>query len=424
MRKVSVLSQDDRICEAASQALKPECLVKCFSQADKFFDHIRERSTDLVLIDNDADNQKGLEYYRTVKTLLPRIKVIMISALQDVSHAVLATKLGVSDYLNKPLDAEKLSEAANRIFASLSEINSVSIPDQQRAYWSGTSRALNDFLSLIGEAASSEKDILLISEPGMPSSPVAELVHQNSQASKKDMIPLDLSSFEKEHSESMFWNSLKQMTGESSKPHDEVFQLPGAIYMQRIGGLPEHFRSSIFDYFLKERIHGSLPRIIINIDLSEGISREDMDRLKGVLLEVRIPSLRDRKEDLPAILAAFMKESCGRYGKRVHSVSNEVLDFLFSYDWPGNYEELRSVIDNSVLRCKSGCIMPCDAPVDLQMLLSFGLRKAVSNNDHYLVSAQNIFKRELVSLLSECSGRDMEAVSKFLDVPRSAVSDL
>lgn len=408
----------------AGQVLKPECLVKCFSSADKLFDHLRERPADLVLIDNDQDNTKGLEYYRAVKAIAPRVKVIMFSALQDVSHAVLATKLGVSDYLNKPLDGEKLSESANRIFASLSEVSSVLIPGDQRPIWSGTSSSLDGFLGLVGDAAASEKDIVLICEPGIPGKKAAELIHANCQARDKEMLQIDLSSFEREHSESMFWNSLKQMTGEISKPHPDASAQAGMIYMDGLGSLPEHFKSSILDYFIKERPSSRQalgPRIMIRVCISEGVSKEDVERLKGPLFEAAVPTLRERKEDIPSIASALMKKYSSKYGKAVGALSNEVLDQFMAYSWPGNYEELDAMIENSVLRCKSGCVMPCDAPLDLQMLLAKSLREALANNDHFLVSAQSIFKRNLVGLLSECSGNDLETVSKFLDAPKSTL---
>lgn len=416
MRKVSVFSDDAGFCAVVEQALKPECIVKCFSQPDKLFDHLREKPADIVIIDNDKDNSRGLEHFRSVKTIIPRAKVIMISSLQDVSHAVLASKLGVSDYLNKPLDAEKISESANRIFAALSDVSPLVIGEGSVPFWSGTSTALENSLIQMHEAAVSEKDVILLCEPGVPCFQVAEIIHSNSPAHKKDLSVFDLSSFEKESSESMFWNSFKQILSSSA----------GTIYMDGLGYLPAHFKNSIYDFFLKrnpgER-QADAPRIVIRVCLSDGISREDYDRLKGPLFEVRVPLLRERKEDIPVIAGALMEKYRRKYGKTVDAAANEVLKLFMYYDWPGNYEELDAMIENSVLRCLSGCVMPCDAPADLKMLLSLSLREALANKDHFLVSAQNIFKGELVGLLAQCSGKDMEAVAKFLDSPKTVLLD-
>ena len=416
MRKVSIFSDDAGFCAVAEQALKPQCLVKCFFQQDKLLEHLRERPADLVILDNDKDNARGLEHFKTIKSLIPRVKVIMVSALQDVSHAVLASKLGVSDYLGKPLDAEKLIESANRIFAALSDISTLVIRDDYRPFWSGTSAALETFLFQMHEAAVSEKDILLLCEPGMPGAQAAEIIYSNSPAQKKELSVFDLSSFERESSESMFWNSFKQMLSGSA----------GMIYMDGLGSLSAHFKNSIFDFFFKRKPGerpADAPRVIIRVCLAEGISREDHGRLKETLFEVRMPPLRERKEDIPVIAAALMKKYCAKYGKTVNSAANDVLKLFICYDWPGNYEELNAMIENCVLRCKSGCVMSFDAPADLKMLLSLSLREALANNDHFLVSAQNIFKRELVGLLKECSGKDMEAVAKFLDSPKTVLLD-
>lgn len=416
MRKVSVFSDDTGFCAIVEQALKPQCLVKCFPQPEKLLDHLREKPADLVVLDNDKDNIRGLEYFRAIKTLVPRVKVIMVSALQDVSHAVLASKLGVSDYLSKPLDAEKLIGAANRIFAALSDISPLVIGEESRPLWSGSSAALEDFRIQMHEAAISEKDILLLCEPGMSGAQVADIIHSNSQAQKKDLSVFDISSFEKESSESMFWNSFMQMLSGSA----------GTIYMDGLGALPVHFKNSIFDFFLKRKSGerpAEAPRVITRICLSEGVSREDHDRLKAALFEVRVPPLRERREDIPVIMAKLMKKYCEKYGKAVDAVANDVIDLFVSYYWPGNYEELSSIVENSVLRSKSGCATSCDVPSDLKMLLALSLRNALANNDHFLVSAQNIFKRELVGLLSECCGKDMEAVAKFLDSPKSVLLD-
>ncbi|MFA5103609.1 MAG: response regulator [Candidatus Margulisiibacteriota bacterium] len=426
MRKVSVFSGDADFCAVAEQALKSQCLVKCFSQQDKLLEHLREKPADLVILDNDKDNALGLERFKTIKALIPRVNVIMVSALQDVSHAVLASKLGVSDYLSKPLDSEKLIEAANRIFSSLSDISALVIGDDYRPFWSGTSAALENFLLQMHEAAVSEKDVLLLCEAGMPGSQAAEIIHSNSPAKKKDLSVFDLSSFEKESSESMFWNSFKQMLGETSQTASENFNLAGTIYMDGLGSLSEHFKNSIFDFFLKRKSGErpvDAPRIMIRVCLSEGISREDHDRLKGALFEVRIPLLKERKEDIPVIASALMKKYCAKYGKEINALADDVLKLFMFYDWPGNYEELNAMIENCVLRCKSGCVMSFDAPADLKMLLNLSLREALANNDHFLVSAQNIFKRELVGLLKECSGKDMETVARFLDSPKTVLLD-
>ncbi len=426
MRKVSVFSEDAGFCTVAEQALKPECLVKIFSQPEKLFDHLRERSVDLVILDNDKDNARGLQYYKTIKAAMPRVKVIMVSALSDVAHAVLATKLGVSDYLNKPLDADKLSGSAEKIFAALSDMSTLVIPDEYRPFWEGTSAVLENYLVQLQEAAVSEKDVLLRCEPGMPGVQIAEMIHLNGPVKKKEFSVLDLSAFEKEASESMFWNSFKQMLGENLQETSENSVSAGIVYMDGIGALPEHFKNSILDFFLARKPgerSAEAPRIVLKASETEGFSREDSDRLKGTLFDVRVPPLRERKEDLPAIAAALMKKYCAKYGKAVNAVENDVLKLLISYDWPGNYEELNAMIETSVLRSKSGCVMPYDAPSDLNMLLASSLRGALANNDHFLVSAQNIFKRDLVGLLSQCSGRDMEAVAKFLDSPKAILMD-
>lgn len=426
MRKVSVFSSDPEVCAVVEQVLKPQCLVKCFSQPDKLLDHLREKPSDLIIIDNDKDNAMGLEYFKTVRALLPRAKVIMVSALQDVSHAVLASKLGISDYLNKPLDADKISEASSRIFAALSDISVLSIPEESRRYWVGTSAVLENFLFQLHEAAASEKDTLLLCEPGMPCQQVAEIIHFNSTARKKDISVFDLSSFEKESSESMFWNSFKEILGESSQSISGTSASAGTIYMDGLCSLPSHFKNSISDFFLKRRPSDrptGAPRIILRACLSEGLAREDYERLKGTLFEVRIPLLKERKEDIPLVAAALMEKYCHKYGKSVDAAANDVMELFMYYDWPGNYEELEAMIENCVLRCKSRCIMSCDATADLKMLLASSLRKALGGNDHFLVSAQSIFKKELVGLLKECSGKDMEAVAKFLDSPKTVILD-
>ncbi len=418
MRKVSVLTSDQKVVELIEQALKPQCLIKTFSEPDRFFDHLKDKNVELVILDNDTDNLKGLEQFRNVKNISPTVKTIMISALQDVSNAVRATKLGVDDYFNKPFDPEKLRESAEKIFAELLDISPIVIEEDYKYFWTGNSKSLKNFLTFLKEAVKSEKDVFLLTNNGVPAEQVAQIINFNRYFGKKKMSNINLSVFEKEQSETFFWNSLKQLFSENAQE--------GVIFICGLGYLPEHFRFSVLDYLVNKRPiekSPSSPKIVLNIYQNDLLTNEDLAKIKESLFELKVPQIIDRMEDVLLIFSSLADKYCLKYGKDIVAFDKEVIDFVLSYDWPGNYEEIDSFVEASIARCKTEILRQYDIPVTFQMVLSKSLKRVDLANNLYLSNAQKVFKKELLGYLMQCSGGNIDSVAKFLDTSKNALVD-
>lgn len=415
MRKVSVLTNDKELVNVVEQVLKPQCLVKVFSQAGKMFEYLQEKTADLVIIDTDTDNSKTIEYFKTVKRINPHIKVMIITALQDIDHAVRMTKLGVDDYLNKPIDINKLKLSTEKIFLSLLDISSLVFDKESKNYWIGSSQVLNDFLIFLKEAIKSEKNILLISEKGCLAEQVASVINLNKYHGKKRLVDINLSVFEKESSEVIFWNSINHLLDENATE--------GTIFIYGIKNLPQHFKENIIDFLIGKKTiaHDLQSKIVLSISQNEDLSNEHLDKLKGSVYELKIPSLRERKEDILFISNELLRKYSDRYGKNIRSIAKEVINLMLYYDWPGNYDELENFIEACVVRSKGECVMSYDAPINLQMIINSSLRKALHNDNYHLMAANKIFKDDIVTYLMECSNNNIEAVAKFLDCPKEII---
>ncbi len=412
MRKVLIFSEDKDLCDSLESYLKETCLVRCMTELEKVIDHLRQKSSDILVIDNDSDNFKGIESYKTIRSVVPRVKTIMLSRSPDVSFAVNASKLGVLDYLNKPLPPERVLESINKILGLQEDLGAVAVPEGAGIWWQGTSLCIRDFLDRIKESGGSDKNILLVLESGMSGEQITRVIHENSLNKKRKFVSFDLASFEKESSEAMFWNSIKQLLADNPDGFSSSSDYSGTIYLNGFDVLPAHFKTSILNFLNNKR--GEKIDSTIRIVLGAG-TKQGMDGF----IELAVPPLRDRKEDIPILVKSLVEMFASKYGKTVKGADFDVFDILLSYDWPGNYEELSLVIESSVLKCQNGIVSLCDVPVDFKMVLAHSLRKAIGSSDLSLTSSQSEFKKTLVETLSAYSSGNIDPVAKLLDVPKT-----
>jgi DNA-binding NtrC family response regulator len=416
-KKRILLITDEARTEAGVREALSEYDLEAVKNVEAALALINSLAPDLVVIDFELKEMDGLRVFRQVRLKVPGINAIMLSASNDIPLAVTATKLGVSDFLRKPVNAQLLRESVGK---NLAVPEGILLPPSEIGWMQGESAGLKKMYSEIKQAlASSSRNLVLLGEPGIRKKDVAAYIHAHSLKKKRSLRVIDLSSFQRGDLEAHFWASLQEimaMPEAKSLPTEE--DRCGTLYLEKIGSLDGNFRTGIFKFGRERRENVDREILLVIGVCSEAIARE----AEGYL-EIEVPPLRARKEDLPFLLNYYLKHYSARYNKPARGFSADALDFLALYDYPGNYLELEGMVEQAVLLSASDLVELKDIAMDFVSLRDVSAKKSLRQGKPQLKEARKEFEKDLYGILLAKSGGNTAAIARFLDMPRTALSE-
>jgi two-component system response regulator AtoC len=337
----------------------------------------------VVLTDLQLPDLGGIEVVKRLKQISPETEIIMISGHGSVSKAVEATKAGAFYFVEKPVEFEELMvliEKAVERRQQVEEIKQLRGRLTNRAsYYNiiGSSKAMQDIYEMIDSVAESDANILIIGESGTGKELIANAVHYKSNRAKKPFVKINCSALPKElieselfgHTKGAFTGATLDKTGLISRADggslllDEIAEMPVELQPKLLRVLQER----VFYRLGSERAQEADFRLIsaTNQDpfraMQEGRLREDL-YYRINTIEIRVPPLRDRVEDIQHLAEHFLQELAKKYQRPVCTMSQESYQRLFEYPWPGNVRELQHAVERAVLLCKTGTIEAATLP--------------------------------------------------------------
>src|SRR5678809_579931 len=334
--------------------------------------------TDMMLPDVD-----GIELVRKFKQLNPESEVIVITGQGNIPRSVEAVKAGAFDFLEKPVDAERLLDKLEKALKqkSLVDENELLKAKLQDRYKFqnviGKSKKMQDLFELIESVAASEANILIQGENGTGKELIANAIHYKSKRSKGPFIKINCAAIPKDLIESELFGYKKGAFTGATLDKEGLLEMAegGSLLLDEIGEMPPYLQTKLLRV-LQEREYRPIgsDRIVhvdfrlicaTNIDLDmalrEGKLREDLYfRINTITL--RVPPLRERSEDIPLLCNHFLAKFNHRYQKNVKAISPAAFHLLIRNRWPGNVRELENAIERAVLVSKTGEILPNDLP--------------------------------------------------------------
>jgi DNA-binding NtrC family response regulator len=414
MTRTSILLlEDDPKTEAIlKEALKEYEVITAtkLAQAKEILETYAPR---LIIIDYDLRELDGLQAYRQLHALVPQAKYIMLSFSNSVPLAVTATKLGVSVFLRKPLVAEMLKKAVEENLVE----EKVMLGPVKYPWLRGTSSAIESFFAELKPLLTSGRNLWLVGEVGINKIEVAEFIHAHSFRKNRKFNLVDLSSFRRENMEAQFWAIVKEMTTEpafGSLLLEE--ERCGTLFLKNFEVIEESFKQSILSFFQKRK-EGMDKEILVIIDACRA------EKVPKGYQMLRIPSLRERKEDLPYLLGWYLSFYAQKYLKNLKGFAPDLLDYLLLYDYPGNYLELEKIVEEGVLKASSEILELKDLLLTFEEIKNISFKKIEQERIEELSQAQRLFERFLYgTLLAKASG-DLGVVARFLDVPKTVLAE-
>lgn len=335
---------------------------------------------DLVFLDNRMPGRNGLEIAQEMRQRIPAIPIIMITAYGDVASAVKAMKMGIYDYVTKPVDNNDLIFTTKRALEKQDLVKEVeqlrSVLDQRASLYDlmGKSDEVKKLVGLLEKVAPTSFTVLIEGESGSGKELVARAIHDLSDRKEGPFMAVDCGAIPETLIESELFGYMKgAFTGaDTDKPGQFELADGGTLFLDEVGNLPYQAQQKILRA-MQERVIQRLGarkvrpvqvRVIAatNQTLEKGVSSGDFRsdlffRLKEFV--VRVPPLRERRSDLLYLTKRFIDEAEEELDRKCRGISKKAVSLLFGYHWPGNVRELRNMVRQAVLLCdKNHAISP------------------------------------------------------------------
>ncbi len=343
--------------------------AEVFASAQEFLAGRRKGVPSCLVLDVHLPGLSGLDLQQELANSDCEMPIIFLTAQGDIPMAVQAMKAGALEFLTKPVSDEVLLAAIHR-----------GIARQQRGREAGSgarsglgqivgaSAALNVVRNQIKIVGPSESTVLILGETGTGKELVAQAIHERSRRSKKPFVKMNCAAIPRDLIASELFGHEKGAYTGALQRHPGRFELAeeGTIFLDEVGDLPAETQIALLRVLQErefERLGGSQViradvRVIAatNRDLRAAIAagsfRSDLFYRLNVF-PIQVPALRERKEDIPLLVEYFLQHYASRAGKNISNVSENTLELLKSYSWPGNIRELQNVIERSVIVCQT-----------------------------------------------------------------------
>lgn len=387
MGQAKILVVDDELVIRESLAgwLKRDGYqVSTLSSGEEALDTLKHNSFDLILLDIKMDGISGMDVLTIVKEEYPDIDVIMITAFGSIPSAVQAMKSHAFDYLLKPFDPDELGVLIKRLLdhrARKKENIFLKQEYEQRSRFEsmiGQSRPMQEIFNLIQDIRDSDATVLITGETGSGKGLAAKAIHTNSRAKNGPFVSVNCGAIPKHIMESELFGHRKGAFTDAREDRKGRLELAngGTLFLDEIGEISMRMQIDML-HVLEDKIFykvgGTQPltadfRVIAatNADLTQAIQartfRKDLFYRLNVIT-FTMPSLRERKEDIPLLAQHFLTQFTQEVNRGVERISRDAMDELMLYEWPGNVRELSNAIERAVVVCKTRTITPFDLPI-------------------------------------------------------------
>ncbi|MGA8085877.1 MAG: sigma-54 dependent transcriptional regulator [Terracidiphilus sp.] len=440
--RIRVLVADDQphILEAVELLLEPQGMhVDCVRSPQLLLEALGQADYDVLLIDlnytrDTTSGQEGLDLLARLQEIDPRMPVIVMTAWGNIDLAVESIKRGARDFIQKPWENERLISLV-RVHAELHQalrrarqlelenrlLRAEGMPDFVAA-----APSMQPVLELIGQVGPSDANVLITGEHGTGKEIVSKLLHAASPRSRMPLVAVNAGGLPEGTFESEIFGHVKGAFTDARSDRVGRFELAngGTLFLDEIANVPLRQQAKLLRVLETgelERVGSSQTRRVdvrvlsaTNANLPEeakaGNFREDLlFRINTV--EIHIPALRERREDIPLLAVHFLNRNRSRYRKQVTGFSPAAMQQMMQYPWPGNVRELEHTVERAVLLCRGEEIEPAN--------LAIASAKSSATNFENM-SIDEVEALLIRKVLRRCDGNISQA-SEALGLSRAAL---
>ncbi|HWQ77503.1 MAG TPA: sigma-54 dependent transcriptional regulator [Anaerovoracaceae bacterium] len=448
--KILIVDDEEAYSEVLAMILETEGYqVRQCTKSKEVISILKTEDFDLIISDLIMPEMDGVALLKAVKKFRPNLNFIMLTAYGTIENAVHAMKQGAFTYVIKGSDPEELlKEIRNIEKLKQIQIKEPAGPEEhgEEFMMSTKSGLYREVLTMASKAAKSDVNILILGESGAGKEVIAQYIHHESSRGKNSFYATNCHTFSDSLLESeLFGHEKGSFTGALSTRigRFEAAQ-SGTLFLDEIGDVPLSTQAKLLRAIEMKKINriGSNEEIKVDFrlisatnkdlakEIKEGNFREDLFyRLSTIILQV--PSLRQRREDLPDLIRYFVKKAQGTLGFEHIEIDREVMDFLLNYRYPGNVRELKNIIDRMVVLSDNGRVKADNIPNllyknesdDLEGLFGYNYSLKDIRREVESKYIENVLKRNLYNVTKSAKDLDISRRHLFNKILEYGIRD-
>ncbi len=449
---VWIVDDDQSVRWVLEKALKQaDMQTRSFERAEHLLEAIDEREPDVLITDVRMPGMSGIALLERLHNTRPDLPIIVITAHSDLENAVAAYKGGAFEYLPKPFDIDEAVELVRKAARHSGGAAAAETSTAAMASMIGQAPAMQEVFRSIGRLSGSSMTVLITGESGTGKELVARALHDHSPRANQPFVALNTSAIASELLESeLFGHEKGAFTGADSRRIGRFEQADGGtLFLDEIGDMSPALQTRLLRVLAESefyRVGGQTPirvdvRVIAatNQDLARAVKearfREDLYHRLNVI-RINTPPLRQRREDIPALLHHYLSEAGEELGATAKTIDVDAMSALQEFDWPGNVRQLVNAARRLTVTAPGSVITAQDIPADLGgsdnaargakewtgMLASWADRQLQKKNQPLLDSALPEFEKTLIEIaLTRTNGHRQEA-AKLLGWGRNTLT--
>jgi DNA-binding NtrC family response regulator len=385
VKRLLVIDDEESVCYSFAEAFCDEGIEVASAHSIKEGRQLaREFDPNVIVLDYQLPDGTGIELLQQLRFENSKRPVIFVTAFGSADLALQAMSKGAFDYLQKPLELSKLTEVIERAFDAS---RLMVLPAQFEVEYDsdrivGRSHAMQETCKLIGRYAAQDVNVLILGESGVGKELVARALYQHSRRANQTFLALNCAAIPDSLLESeLFGHEAGAFTGATRRKIGKFEQCHrGTLFLDEIGEMSTSLQAKMLRVLQEqafERVGGNETikvdvRLLAatNVDLEKAAEHEKfrkdlLFRLKG--LSIRIPALRERKEDIAELAHYFLYRFNAAHHMSIRAIAPETIALLESYPWPGNVRELMGVIRSAMLHCSGAVLLPDSLPKEFSV---------------------------------------------------------
>jgi len=427
--KILVVDDDADMRGLLSDVLESDGYrVGTAESGEKALQALAEEQYDLVLTDLRMKGMLGTALLSEIKHRYPDTGVILMTAFGTVESAIEAMKGGAMDYLIKPVKTDDVLRTAGRaarevqLRREVTHLRREVYKEYSFHQILGKSRPMQEVFELIRRVADSPSNLLITGESGTGKELVAKAIHYNSDRRDRPFVAVNSAAIPEQLLESELFGHMRGAFTDAKADRPGLFEeaQKGTLFLDEISELPLMLQAKLLRAIQEREIRRvgstkSIPvdvRIIAatNLNLADEVKakhfREDLYYRLNVI-EIRLPPLRDRRDDIPLLVETFLHKCAKANRKPLQGISESSLALLIDYSWPGNVRELENIIERAVTLARGEKIMPEDLPATVQG--SRGDRRVLDDAAERTLPLQKVEWEYIKKILEKTGGNKYQA---------------